>query len=196
MGTHEFKKKRETFRQYSSTKRKLFFFTSDSFPLFSFCQWQRVKNSRQKWRNSRNSTTLCKCCQPSPSLEPKRYIPGVVSLGLDEARHATLLRHCVTCHELYLHICVVDEGWLFSLQQIVNAKEGDVLTKERLCCGLSIFEVVLKRIKKFLVHEIWQEIPPSNGVMNIDECREFHRLWSAIQFNYCQPLRQNELTVE
>ena len=102
----------------------------------------------------------------------------------------------MTCHELYLHICVVDEGWLFSLQQIVNAKEGDVLTKERLCCGLSIFEVVLKRIKKFLVHEIWQEIPPSNGVMNIDECREFHRLWSAIQFNYCQPLRQNELTVE
>ncbi|XP_066016984.1 cytoplasmic FMR1-interacting protein 2 [Pocillopora verrucosa] len=81
-------------------------------------------------------------------------------------------------------------------EQIVNAKEGDVLTKERLCCGLSIFEVVLKRIKKFLVHEIWQEIPPSNGVMNIDECREFHRLWSAIQFNYCQPLRQNELTVE
>lgn len=81
-------------------------------------------------------------------------------------------------------------------EQIANAREGDVLTKERLCCGLSIFEVVLKRIKKFLVHEIWQEMPPSNGVMNIDECREFHRLWSAIQFNYCQPLRQNELTVE
>ena len=35
-----------------------------------------------------------------------------------------------------------------------------------------------------------------NGVMSIDECREFHRLWSAIQFNYCQPLRQTELTVE
>ena len=85
---------------------------------------------------------------------------------------------------------------LFSLQQIVNAQEGDLLTKERLCCGLSIFEVVLKRIKTFLTHEMWKELPPANGVMNIDECREFHRLWSAIQFNYCQPLRQHELTVE
>ncbi|CAH3019681.1 unnamed protein product [Porites evermanni] len=81
-------------------------------------------------------------------------------------------------------------------EQINNGQEGDLLTKERLCCGLSIFEVVLKRIKSFLVHEIWKETPPANGVMNVDECREFHRLWSAIQFNYCQPLRQNELTVE
>lgn len=81
-------------------------------------------------------------------------------------------------------------------EQIVNAQEGDLLTKERLCCGLSIFEAVLKRIRSFLTHDIWQEVPPANGVMNVDECREFHRLWSAIQFNYCQPLRQNELTVE
>ena len=84
----------------------------------------------------------------------------------------------------------------YSPQQIVNAQEGDLLTKERLCCGLSIFEAVLKRIKSFLVHEIWQEVHPANDVMNVDECAEFHRLWSAIQFNYCQPLRQNELTVE
>ncbi|KAK2551269.1 Cytoplasmic FMR1-interacting protein 2 [Acropora cervicornis] len=66
-------------------------------------------------------------------------------------------------------------------EQIVNAQEGDLLTKERLCCGLSIFEAVLKRIKSFLTHDIWQEVPPANGVMNVDECREFHRLWSAIQ---------------
>ena len=85
---------------------------------------------------------------------------------------------------------------LFTLQQIVNAQENDLLTRERMCCGLSIFEVALKRIKSYLVHEIWKETPPANGVMNVDECREFHRLWSAIQFNYCQPLRQNELTVE
>lgn len=90
----------------------------------------------------------------------------------------------------------VDSESLFSLQQIVNAQEGDLLTKERLCCGLSIFEVLLKRMKTFLTHDMWKEQPPANGVMNIDECREFHRLWSAIQFSYCQPLRQNELTVE
>ena len=90
----------------------------------------------------------------------------------------------------------VDSESLFSLQQIVNAQEGDLLTKERLCCGLSIFEVVLKKIKTLLTHEMWKEQPPANGVMNIDECRDFHRLWSAIQFNYCQPLRQNEFSVE
>jgi hypothetical protein len=28
---------------------------------------------------------------------------------------------------------------------------GDLLTRERLCCGLSVFEVILNRIKTFLV---------------------------------------------
>lgn len=79
---------------------------------------------------------------------------------------------------------------------MVHAQEGDLLTKERLCCGLSIFEVVIKKIKTFLTHDVWKEALPTNGVMSVDECKEFHRLWSAIQFNYCQPLRQNELTVE
>ncbi|XP_048589343.1 cytoplasmic FMR1-interacting protein 2-like [Nematostella vectensis] len=81
-------------------------------------------------------------------------------------------------------------------EQVMNAKEGDLLTKERLCCGLSIFEVVLRRIKSFLTSDLWKEPVPVNGVMSIDECREFHRLWSAIQFNVCQPLRPGELTVE
>ncbi len=71
-----------------------------------------------------------------------------------------------------------------------------MLTKERLCCGLSVFEVVLKRIESFLTDEIWKESPPSNGVMSVEECKEFHRLWSAIQFMCCKPLGQNELTVE
>lgn len=84
----------------------------------------------------------------------------------------------------------------FFLQQVINAQEGDLLTKERLCCGLSIFEVVLRRIKSFLTADVWKEPNPTNGVMSIDECREFHRLWSAIQFNYCQPTRPHELTVE
>ena len=103
------------------------------------------------------------------------------------------------CKKRWSHVSLCNvslEVVLFLLQQIMNAQEGDLLTKERLCCGLSIFEVVLKKIKSFLVHEIWKEVPPANGVMNVDECKEFHRLWSAIQFNYCQPLRQNELTIE
>lgn len=104
--------------------------------------------------------------------------------------------HKVTTARPFSRDYKVNSEVLCLSQQIVIAQEGDLLTKERLCCGLSIFEVVLKRIKKFLTNEIWKEQTPANGVMNVDECREFHRLWSAMQFNYCQPLRQNELTVE
>ena len=42
----------------------------------------------------------------------------------------------------------------------------------------------------------WEGPPPANGVMAIDECQEFHRLWSAIQFAYCMPLSAGQLTVE
>lgn len=76
------------------------------------------------------------------------------------------------------------------------AREGDLLTRERLCCGLSIFEVVLSRLRSFLDDPIWVGPPPANGVMNIDECTEFHRLWSALQFVYCIPVGETEFTVE
>ena len=81
-------------------------------------------------------------------------------------------------------------------QQRQNSVESDVLTRERLCCGLSLFEVVLRRIQSFLTDDAWKEPIPANGVMSIEECREFHRLWSAIQFIYCKPLGENEITVE
>eukprot|EP00795_Rhopilema_esculentum_P000673 gene673-10379_t len=81
-------------------------------------------------------------------------------------------------------------------RQRQNAEEAEILTKERLCCGLSLFEVVLKKISSFLTDEIWKEPPASNGVMSIEECKEFHRLWSAIHFMCCKPLGQHELTVE
>jgi len=32
--------------------------------------------------------------------------------------------------------------------------------------------------------------------MHVDECNEFHRLWSAVQFVYCIPVRENEFTTE
>ncbi|KAJ8297562.1 hypothetical protein KUTeg_024093 [Tegillarca granosa] len=81
-------------------------------------------------------------------------------------------------------------------QQADIAGEGDLLTRERLCCGLSMFEIVLTRIKTFLDDTIWTGQPPANGVMNIDECTEFHRLWSAIQFVFCVPVGENEFTIE
>lgn len=76
------------------------------------------------------------------------------------------------------------------------AREGDLLTRERLCCGLSIFEVILSRLRSYLDDPVWVGPPPMNGVMNIDECTEFHRLWSALQFVYCIPVGETEFTVE
>lgn len=76
------------------------------------------------------------------------------------------------------------------------AREGDLLTRERLCCGLSIFEVILGRIKGYLDDPVWMGPLPLNGVMHIDECSEFHRLWSALQFVYCIPVGAGEYTVE
>ncbi|XP_026121450.1 cytoplasmic FMR1-interacting protein 1 homolog isoform X1 [Carassius auratus] len=81
-------------------------------------------------------------------------------------------------------------------QQIAIAREGDLLTKERLCCGLSIFEVILTRVRGYLDDPIWRGPLPSNGVMHVDECVEFHRLWSAMQFVYCIPVGTHEFTVE
>lgn len=84
----------------------------------------------------------------------------------------------------------------FPSQQIAIAREGDLLTKERLCCGLSMFEVILTRIRSYLQDPIWRGPPPTNGVMHVDECVEFHRLWSAMQFVYCIPVGTNEFTAE
>uniref|UniRef100_A0A4W5NAG1 Cytoplasmic FMR1 interacting protein 2 n=1 Tax=Hucho hucho TaxID=62062 RepID=A0A4W5NAG1_9TELE len=81
-------------------------------------------------------------------------------------------------------------------QQIAIAREGDLLTKERLCCGLSMFEVILTRIRSFLQDAVWRGPPPTNGVMHVDECMEFHRLWSAMQFVYCIPVGTHEFTAE
>ncbi|KAI6200813.1 Cytoplasmic FMR1-interacting protein [Aphelenchoides besseyi] len=68
--------------------------------------------------------------------------------------------------------------------QATIANEAELLTKERLCCGLNIFERVLSRISEYLGADlIWSHVAESaNGVMFVDECAEFHRLWSHIQF--------------
>lgn len=57
-------------------------------------------------------------------------------------------------------------------------------------------QVILTRIQTFLEDPIWHGSPPVNGVMNVDECTEFHRLWSALQFVMCIPVGTNNYTVE
>ncbi len=69
--------------------------------------------------------------------------------------------------------------------------ESELLTRERLCCGLSIFEFMLSKIKTYLMSDpVWSDFSqqlPANGVMHVDENVEFHRIWSAMQFVYCTP---------
>lgn len=44
--------------------------------------------------------------------------------------------------------------------------------------------------------QLWMGPPPLNGVMSVDECQEFYRLWSAIQFAYCTPPTPGQITIE
>lgn len=57
---------------------------------------------------------------------------------------------------------------------------------------------VLKRVKDFLTDPFWQGHPPANDsvVMHVDECSEFHRIWSAINFVICLPVGEHEFTIE
>ena len=60
-------------------------------------------------------------------------------------------------------------------QQHSNAKDSDLLTKERLCRALSMFEVVLKRLKEILMKDsevsntglVSSQTPASLGVSYI-----------------------------
>jgi len=87
-------------------------------------------------------------------------------------------------------------------EQAALANQGDLLTSERLCCGLSLFDAILNKIKGFLLDNreqasIW--IGPTINppvVIYVDECIEFHRMWSALQFIYCIPVGQGEFTIE
>ncbi|GMT25098.1 hypothetical protein PFISCL1PPCAC_16395, partial [Pristionchus fissidentatus] len=62
-------------------------------------------------------------------------------------------------------------------------RDAELMTKERLCCGLNIFEMVLVRIKDILKKDpIWSGGYPANGVLWIDKCVELHRVCVRIQF--------------
>nr|KAF6348196.1 cytoplasmic FMR1 interacting protein 2 [Myotis myotis] len=115
-------------------------------------------------------------------------IPGYEELLAD------IVNICVDYYENKMYLTPSEKHML--LKQIAIAREGDLLTKERLCCGLSMFEVILTRIRSYLQDPIWRGPPPTNGVMHVDECVEFHRLWSAMQFVYCIPVGTNEFTAE
>ncbi|KAF6777890.1 hypothetical protein AHF37_03068, partial [Paragonimus kellicotti] len=96
-------------------------------------------------------------------------------------------------------------------EQLNLAKENEILTKERLCSGLVLFEHVLHRIRDFLNEEdsggsTWHGLPNAtkdavgcpvvNDILGLENYSHFHRVWSAIQLVFCTPFGQNEYTVE
>jgi cytoplasmic FMR1 interacting protein len=94
---------------------------------------------------------------------------------------------CHYCHTA-LH-CV-------AFQQKSIIKDSGLLTRERLCCGLSIFQHVLQHLAQLLSphDELWAGSADSDTVLETNDNREFHRLWSALQFVVCLP--PASLTVE
>lgn len=74
------------------------------------------------------------------------------------------------------------------------AEDGDIVSGERLCCGLSLFGYMLRQIKSCLSDPIWrgEGAGPPNGVMYIDKCAEFQRIWSGVQWYMC--LREGQGT--
>ena len=68
-------------------------------------------------------------------------------------------------------------------------RESDLLTKERLCCGLSVFDTFLKRIGQTLSnHTLWQNRQDKlAALMSGADNGEFYRLWSGMQLCYAIP---------
>ncbi|VDP82622.1 unnamed protein product [Schistosoma mattheei] len=115
-----------------------------------------------------------------------------------------------------LLLIIISLSFLLFTQQLSLAKENEILTKERLCSGLTLFEFVLNKIKNFLHEEdsdgnTWDRLSNiakrssicngttthyNNDILGLESYTHFHRLWSAIQLVFCTPFGQNEYTVE
>ncbi|RDD41868.1 Cytoplasmic FMR1-interacting protein 2 [Trichoplax sp. H2] len=86
---------------------------------------------------------------------------------------------------------------LGSKSQLKSVKDSlSFLSEQIRSSKVSLTEAFLVEMKNNLDDQIWVGPPPENGVIHIEECNQFHRVWSAIQFVICLPLRENELTVE
>lgn len=133
---------------------------------------------------------------PFQNIIPKPFIPPKEGKDLREREQEVkaVMKQLEKKYAALQVVSVIKK--LGNQTQADIAAEGDLLTRERLCCGLSMFEILLTRIKTFLDDPVWHGTPPSNGVMNVDKCSEFHRLWSAIQFVFCIPVGEHEYTIE
>lgn len=58
-------------------------------------------------------------------------------------------------------------------------------------------ELLLSKVKDILLADtIWKGSYPTNGVMWVDECVEFHRLWSSVLFSLCLPNEEEHNSIE
>lgn len=100
---------------------------------------------------------------------------------------------------LIIECLMIPSFWLSPSQQAEHAKSASLLTREKLCSGLSIFSKFLESLKKYLTKStLWAgDIEGSQNLYDVVNNMEFHRLWSALQFVYCKPpMSANEFTVE
>ncbi|XP_013092807.2 cytoplasmic FMR1-interacting protein 1 homolog isoform X1 [Biomphalaria glabrata] len=129
---------------------------------------------------------------PFLNIFPRPYVPKEPKDGgmtLEEAVEQQKLKYAP------FHAAAIIEKQGTKEQKLL-IREAEEITSKRFCTMGSMFDNVLQRIQTFLTNKVWHGGPPSNGVMNVDACNEFHRLWSAIQWVYCIPGRENEFTVE
>ncbi|KRX64803.1 Cytoplasmic FMR1-interacting protein, partial [Trichinella sp. T9] len=156
--------------------------------LMLFCLWLEKSLSQEEVSDLLHAA-------PFQNIIPRPYCKVHILLEIENEKPEMKIKRLEQKYA-NLHVSNIMERY-GSEKQASIAQDCDLLTKERLCCGLSIFEVILMRIKSFLTDPIWSgSMLPANSVMTIDECSEFHRLWSALQFLYCMPPRENEITVE
>ncbi|CEF64678.1 Cytoplasmic FMR1-interacting protein [Strongyloides ratti] len=81
-------------------------------------------------------------------------------------------------------------------EQILAARESEILTNEKFSMGFNILEYFIKYVKDIVIYDtLFTGNYPTNGVMNVDECNEFYRLWSVVQFTICSnfPKQSNKV---
>lgn len=70
-------------------------------------------------------------------------------------------------------------------------QQSELLEREKLVCGLSIFPKILEKLKAKLCVEdekdLWFGEIPENGIMHVTNCSEFYRVWSVLQFVFSIP---------
>ncbi|XP_053400479.1 cytoplasmic FMR1-interacting protein-like [Mercenaria mercenaria] len=133
---------------------------------------------------------------PFQNIIPKPYI-HIKETDSREDAEEKLMSTMKALEQKYqsLHVLdVIDK--LGNTTQSKNVHMGDILTRERLCVGLSMFDVILKRVQTFFDDPVWHGPTPANGAISVEDSIEFHRLWSAVQYVFCVPVRETEHTVE